>query len=244
MAGQPCTTPGCTGTFLPDGFCDTCGAGASAPKSAPLVETTLASAGEAGEACPECGTARDADSSFCEACGHPFVAGKSRPSAPTQVPDPVVDPAADPAPDTVAAPVTPDGNIVTAPPWDATVATDARWYGSFCETWAENEQGPCPIPFPGEKQRSVPMTGPFLVVGRHADGIDLAEDPDDLAASHRHASLTHQPDGTWVLADLGSSNGTYVGDTRLGDGESRALASGASFHVGAFTRVTLNCELG
>jgi hypothetical protein len=245
MTGGPCTTSDCTGTFLADGFCDTCGVGASAASPAPAqapaapatLEATLTSAGESGEVCPDCGTARDAGSSFCEACGHPFVAGRSRPVAPAAAP--ATDAAASVAPAAPADPAAP-ASTPAAGTWEAVVATDARWYSLFCEAWAKNGQGPCPIPFPGDTSRTVAMAGSVVIVGRHADGIDVAEDPDDPAASHRHASLTLQPGGQWLLTDLASSNGTYLDDVPLGDGESRLLDAGASFHVGAFTRVTVN----
>ncbi len=50
--------------------------------------------------------------------------------------------------------------------------------------------------------------------GRHPD-CEVAFDPHrDIDASSRHAELRHLETG-WVLVDLGSSNGTYVGGHRV-----------------------------
>ncbi len=307
MSGRPCTTAGCAGSFLDDGFCDTCGASAAARPVTPAAaaasgtaSASLTSAGEGGEVCPDCGTTRDRDASFCEACGFPFVAGAAHPVqparptivaptgvAPSALPPPASAPPAStpPAPAT-AAPATPApataaratpapatapplapapspspspsvpasgmtggpasssaGTVVRADAFEAVVATDAEWFARFGDTWARTESGPCPIVFPGELTRTVPLVGPVVPVGRHADGIDLALDPDDLAASHRHASLAQQADGTWLVTDLGSSNGTYVDGVHLAEGESARVSEGTSIYLGAFTRITLQSRL-
>ncbi len=78
-----------------------------------------------------------------------------------------------------------------------------------------------------------------MVIGRHAAGIDLADEPNDPAVSHRHASLVLQPEGTYAVTDLDSSNGTYVGSEPIAKGQTVPIAPGGSFNVGAFTRITL-----
>ena len=58
---------------------------------------------------------------------------------------------------------------------------------------------------------TLPARGASLeaVIGRAAGcAIVLADDPD---VSRRHARLTWQ-EGGWLLEDLGSSNGTFVGE--------------------------------
>ena len=67
---------------------------------------------------------------------------------------------------------------------------------------------------------SVPLNGEILL-GRAADcTLDIA---DDYASGH-HARL-YRDDQSWVLADLGSTNGTYINGvrilraTRIGEGD-------------------------
>ncbi len=40
---------------------------------------------------------------------------------------------------------------------------------------------------------------------------------DDDYVSSMHAQLNHRSDGSWVLKDLGSTNGTYVNSERIAD---------------------------
>lgn len=62
--------------------------------------------------------------------------------------------------------------------------------------------------------RQVLAAGPRLRFGRHPD-CEIAFDPHrDLDASSRHAELRPSERG-WVLVDLGSSNGTFVGGQRI-----------------------------
>jgi FHA domain len=56
-----------------------------------------------------------------------------------------------------------------------------------------------------------------LLVGRH-QACDVVLE--DLAVSRRHARLVHR-DGTWVIQDLASRNGTLVNGVRVGRTELR-----------------------
>jgi len=64
------------------------------------------------------------------------------------------------------------------------------------------------------------------VVGRAIDCALWLEDPE---LSRRHCSLEHV-NGNWIVNDLHSRNGTYVGDQRV---KSHVLEDGQSIHAGA-----------
>lgn len=52
--------------------------------------------------------------------------------------------------------------------------------------------------------------------------------------SRRHASIERQPDGSFVVTDLGSRNGTIVDGTALTEGSAEA-AAGSIIQIGPFT---------
>ncbi|MDR1513131.1 MAG: FHA domain-containing protein [Propionibacteriaceae bacterium] len=51
-------------------------------------------------------------------------------------------------------------------------------------------------------------------IGRSAD-CELYLDDEYVTSKHPHARLTRQGDGSWLLTDLGSTNGTYVNGARI-----------------------------
>jgi hypothetical protein len=95
--------------------------------------------------------------------------------------------------------------------------------------------------------RDFELTEPVIEIGRGsarrgaAPQIDLSEEPQDTAISHRHALLIRQDDGTYAVLDPGSTNGTSVNDdpkpirvhtpVRLSDGD--------AVHIGAWTTITI-----
>lgn len=73
---------------------------------------------------------------------------------------------------------------------------------------------------------AIPLVAPVLTVGR-ADGCDVTIR--HRSVSSKHCRLTYR-DGVWVVEDLGSKNGTFVGREPC----SRArLKSGAVLRIGA-----------
>jgi hypothetical protein len=71
--------------------------------------------------------------------------------------------------------------------------------------------------------------------------IDLAGAPADPGVSRLHAVLERRPDGGCVLRDMGSTNGTFLGDepAPIPPDTDVPLADGDRIHVGAWTTVTV-----
>jgi pSer/pThr/pTyr-binding forkhead associated (FHA) protein len=59
---------------------------------------------------------------------------------------------------------------------------------------------------------SVPLRDQPITIGRAPDSTIVL---DDDYVSHRHAQLTPDNKGRWVLEDLGSTNGTYIDRQRI-----------------------------
>jgi FHA domain len=77
--------------------------------------------------------------------------------------------------------------------------------------------------------------------GADAPEIDLAAPPSDPGVSRLHAVLECRPDGTCALRDLGSTNGTTVGEdpAPIAPQTEVPLSDGARIHVGAWTMITV-----
>lgn len=71
------------------------------------------------------------------------------------------------------------------------------------------------------------LDSPSTTIGRHPEANILL---DDVTVSRHHAEVRRGPGGL-VLADLGSLNGTYVGDHRI---EEHQLAMGDQVQIGRF----------
>lgn len=219
-------------------YCDTCGAaiegsapgaatgappiGAAAPGGTAQIPAVGASS-----PCPNCGAPASAGDAFCEVCGIDFATGEL-PSKPPPPPAPAP-PTATPVPGT------------PTEQWIAVIEADRAFY--------EGNQNPdVPVAFPeGLAPREVPLVSDEVLIGRRSDtkgvfpDIDLGSSPEDPGVSRRHAILRRRPDGSWVVTDLGSTNGTRVGGMRapIAAGEERLLLNGDHLLVGAWTRITL-----
>jgi pSer/pThr/pTyr-binding forkhead associated (FHA) protein len=114
--------------------------------------------------------------------------------------------------------------------------------------YEEQSSPDVPVPFPdGAAPREVPLKSDEVLIGRRSDSrgifpdVDLSVAPEDPAVSRRHAVLHRRPDGSWVVIDQGSTNGTRLGGTKapLAAGEERIVLNGDHLLVGAWTRITL-----
>jgi hypothetical protein len=206
-------------------FCDECGAKiggtgtipvSSGPSPTPSAAPVASPAAGGGNPCPNCGTPRAGSSRFCEDCGYDHNTGKV-PTLTVPVPAPTS---------------TPVGS------WTATIRADRKYFEDNAIDGVE---------FPADPgERRVTLPAPQVRIGRRSSSkgtnpeIDLSDT--DPGVSHSHALLTLSVDGTWLVSDLGSTNGTYLNDEQspLTAGQTRAAKDGDEVHVGAWTTITLH----
>ena len=191
---------------------------------------------------------------FCDVCGARMGAATALiPAAPPAVPAPTAPPCphcGTPQPDagrfcedcgydssTGRVPVLTSAAPDPTGEWTATITADRTWFE------ANAVDG---VTFPADHlTRDVHLPPPQLRIGRKSASkgtdpeLDLADDP---GVSHSHAILTQNLDGVWLVADVGSTNGTYVNESLLEAGRSQALADGDVLHVGAWTCITLHAD--
>lgn len=82
----------------------------------------------------------------------------------------------------------------------------------------------------GEIIKTIPLSRPVIRIGRTPDS-ELQLDSGTI--SRNHAELRVEPQGV-ILTDLGSANGTFIGDERLLPNQPRRLTDGASFRIGPY----------
>jgi hypothetical protein len=204
--------------------------------------------------CPDGHVSETAD--YCDQCGAPIVPGTGT-SQPTEV-LPVVE-ELDTSPSTLrqpcpvcAAPRSGDdrycescGHDFLAPPpasatWEAIATADRAQFDRLAVTG---------VSFPDDySERRFALSGAETTIGRSrgdpgetALGIDLAQAPVDPGISRQHAALARQGDGTYVLRDLGSTNGTTLNDNPAPIAPHTAvpISDGDRIRLGAWTTITL-----
>ena len=114
----------------------------------------------------------------------------------------------------------PDHEAVPHPPPLIATSTDTRWEAVVeADLDYHDRSGDSDTPFPdGLLSRVVELTDPTVLIGRRSPsrgiepGIDLSAPQEDGGVSRKHAVLERQPDGSYSLTDLESTNGTFVND--------------------------------
>jgi FHA domain/Double zinc ribbon len=209
--------------------------------------------------CPEGHESQTAD--YCDQCGTPIQVppavepASSDPEEPEELGDEDTSPAArrDPCP-RCGAPRSGDDRFCEACGHDF----ESPQPEEAAATWelvahADRDQferfGPSAISFPADfAERRFPVAGQRLRIGRSRGSeaakpeIDLAGTPEDPGISRWHATLERQEDGTYVLRDLGSTNGTLLNDdpTPLEADVPVPLAVGDRIRIGAWTTITFH----
>ena len=248
-------------------YCDTCGAAiegslaapgpTASPSGDPAAGTGAPPAGAApgGTAqipavgsqapCPNCGAPARPDDAFCEVCGIDFATGElpAKPAAGSGPTTSAGQTGATPteAGATTGAPAAAPSGEAPTEQWVVVIETDRDFYEG-------NQNADVPVAFPeGLAPREVPLMSDEVLIGRRSDtkgifpDVDLGAPTEDPGVSRRHAVLRRRPDGSWVVIDQGSTNGTRVGGVRtpIVAGEERLLLNGDYLLVGAWTRITL-----
>jgi hypothetical protein len=201
--------------------------GASAPKASGFDVATTAGT------CPNCSAPKDGASIFCEDCGYDFVAGMVPASRMAAVGSATA-PTRSGAPAPIAVPVTHQAGA-----WMIIVATDRAQF---------DRVGDASVVFPvGVPDRVVELSADRALIGRKSTSrnihpeIDLSPTPEDVAVSRQHAEIVRASDGTFLVTDLGSSNGTFLNGASdpLAPNVAASLRNGDSVSVGAWTTLTL-----
>ncbi len=200
--------------------------------------------------CPNCADPHAESAVFCENCGYDFLAG-SMPSALSD-PDPTVagpeaalrsadsdgahsDGADSGSADNSAAPDN------SASGWQLVISVDRAYFDRM------SAEGQLDFPDPVPSAVTVDLSLQKALMGRRSESrgvfpeIDVLAITGDPAVSTRHAMLERQADGSYVIADLSSTNGTYLGDsdTVIPAGVATPLSSGDVVYLGAWTKVEL-----
>jgi hypothetical protein len=121
-----------------------------------------------------------------------------------------------------------------APPLPATPSIPADVTVVYPREAVPEEEAEPPPPEPDERVtltvggRVVPVTSRRVVVGRSRDS-DVRVD--DGNVSRRHFELVQQDSDTWVVVDLGSTNGTEVNGRRVSG--RKALSDGDRITIGS-----------
>ncbi|MEV7775763.1 FHA domain-containing protein [Kitasatospora sp. NPDC086791] len=131
--------------------------------------------------------------------------------------------------------------------WIAVVAADRDY---FTDMMARSGPEAAGLFFPPYcPERRIPLTGRGqLRIGRRSQHrgtvpeIDLSVPPEDPGASHQHALLAEQADGSWVLVDQDSTNGTTMngGADPVSPHTAVPLNDGDRIHIGAWTTITVH----
>jgi pSer/pThr/pTyr-binding forkhead associated (FHA) protein len=126
--------------------------------------------------------------------------------------------------------------------WTAVVRADRRYFDSMTEAdGCETEPAEFPVGLP---ERQLRLAGAQMQIGRSSRSgiqpdIDLGGPPADTGVSRRHAVLLAEPDGTWVLMDQGSANGTLLNGLEVTPNERAPLHDGDEISIGRWTVLTI-----
>ncbi|MEZ5283092.1 MAG: FHA domain-containing protein [Acidimicrobiales bacterium] len=175
--------------------------------------------------CPGCGSVPEPDHLFCEKCGFDFITSTAAEAPEVEVEVAAAEPGA------------------VSPPSTVVVSVDPQHH-AFIDPDGQLEL-PDPVPEPTQV-----TLAPASLVGRRSDSravypeVDVAALTGDPAVSARQAMLRRRDDGSWVISDLESTNGTYLRrpgtqPVMLDPGIEVPVEPDATILVGAWTALRL-----
>jgi FHA domain len=227
-------------------FCSECGAkitglgiaeltsNPTGKTSAPVAAISTLSA----QPCPECNTPHEADSgNFCEICGYNFLTGAKGGDPLSAFPPPVRSPIMTA---TATAPTQPptSSSSLDAPAPVTNAVSKWQLVISIDPSLATPNSPPAPTQTP----ITIELTHPTNLIGRTSQARAIHPEIPvnwDDAVSSRHAILTLHPDGTLVLRDIGSSNGTIVNGREIAIMADIPISSGDEITLGHWTRIKI-----
>ncbi|PSB22236.1 FHA domain-containing protein [Phormidesmis priestleyi ULC007] len=204
-------------------YCSECGAkiGSSSAAIVPPIPEKVAA-----QLCPDCSAPHELHSgNFCEICGYNFVT-KAHGELPMIQP--------------VAIKVVAPLETVTTKQGEEESAT-REW--EVVVTIEPSLRHPdSPEPPADQPPITIRLDKSTHLIGRtsqvRAVYPDIAIDFDD-AVSHRHALIDRQPDNTFTLRDIGSSNGTQLNGVELKPMVDSPLKNGDAVTIGHWTKITI-----
>lgn len=212
-------------------YCDICGMRMT-PAAAPSTATEYgrpalgALPDPPAAPCPECGTPGLVR--YCEKCG--FAVGTETAAEPA---DPPVTGGAD----------IPMLRGSQPEVWTAVVTVSRRHYDTVMAAAGPDASA---LRFPDDRPvRRFPLTGNQMRIGRRSlskevmPEIDLTGPLADPGISRLHAILRPAPEGSWVLIDPGSENGTWVNGSEILPGQPVSLGDGDTICIGAWTAIRI-----
>jgi len=209
-------------------FCSHCGvqiesatpgvAGGSVPiVGIPGASSAAAAPSGGHDHCPKCTAERDDPTGqFCGTCGYNFVTGQGGDIIQPEPAPVVASPAT--APSTVppaAANVGPRMDVVITVNFNAPSAPKVRPSLTF------------------------PLYDEESLIGRKNSSVSQALAIEDDAVSKRHAMIVRLADGSFVIRDLNSTNGTKVNGVDVTPGADHPLKEGDVITMGEFTIITV-----
>jgi hypothetical protein len=232
-------------------FCSECGAkimgvGVELVPTSVSTPATTANISIGSQLCPECSTPHESDSgNFCEICGYNFLTNAKGGDPLSNFPPPIVEVPTR----TTTVPTQPPNPLADAPisppeaigRWQLIISIDPSLATS--DSPLPPAQAPIVIEL-DHPTNSIDTTDRSIamLIGRNSQARaihpEIPLDFDD-AVSSRHAILTLYPDGTLVLRDIGSSNGTMINGREIAVMADIPIGSGDEISLGHWTRIKL-----
>ena len=207
-------------------FCSECGAKITGLGIVAVISNPTNKSTPAAQLCPDCRTPHESDSgNFCEICGYNFLTSAKGGDFLSNFPPPIKSPANIAA---TAPTQSPPAHAVSQ--WQAIVSIDPS-LGT-----PDSPTAPTQAPIVIELKQLTNLMG--RTSQARAIHPEISLDLDD-AVSSRHAILTLAADGSLVLRDIGSSNGTMLNGKEITAMADIEIASGDEITLGHWTRIKL-----